>query len=103
MWAANCQPTTRRENASMTKLKNTTPSQQRRYVKSAHHNASGLLVLKSRWTRSGGRRAEGSGVVVRHGLPRRLAPWMPARRIRRLTRSRPTCSPARSIAFQVRR
>jgi len=32
MWLANCQPTTRREKTSMTKLKNTTPSQQRRYV-----------------------------------------------------------------------
>jgi hypothetical protein len=30
MWAANCQPTIRRENASRTKAKKTTPSQQRR-------------------------------------------------------------------------
>jgi hypothetical protein len=30
MWLANCQPTIRREYASMTKLKNTRPSQQRR-------------------------------------------------------------------------
>jgi hypothetical protein len=28
MWLANCQPTIRRLNASITKLKNTTPSQQ---------------------------------------------------------------------------
>jgi hypothetical protein len=30
MCAANCQPTTRRENASITNAKNTSPSQQRR-------------------------------------------------------------------------
>ena len=57
-------------------LKNTTPSQQRRYVKSASHSSSGRVALKSRLTRSGLRVADGSGVVVRHGLPRRLAPWM---------------------------
>jgi len=85
MWLANCQPTIRRLNASMTKLKNTTPSQQRRYVKSASHNRLGAGALKSRSTRSGGRVALGSGVVVRHGLPRRLAPRMPAWRISRLT------------------
>jgi hypothetical protein len=47
----------------MTKLKNTTPSQQRRYVKSASHKASGRVALKSRWTRSGARRADGSAVA----------------------------------------
>jgi hypothetical protein len=45
----------------------------------------------------------GSGLVVRHGLPRRLAPWMLLVRISRLTRSRPTCTPAPWSAFQVRR
>ena len=34
-------------------------------------------------------------MVVFHGLPRRLAPWMPWARISRSTRPRPTCSPAR--------
>jgi hypothetical protein len=58
----------------MTKLKNTTPSQQRRYVKSASQSALGLVALKSRWTRSGARRAAASAIVVRHGLPRRFAP-----------------------------
>jgi hypothetical protein len=98
MWLANCQPTIRRLNASITKLKNTTPSQQRRYVKSASHSASGRSALKSRLTRSGLRAAAGSEIVVRHGLPRRLAPWIPLTRISRLTRSRPTCSPARPSA-----
>ena len=55
----------------MMKLNNTTPSQQRRYVKSATHNSSGPLAVKSRSTRSVGRRAAGSGLVVRHGRPRR--------------------------------
>ena len=48
--------------------------------------------------RSGGLVAVGSGVVVRQGLPRRLAPWMPWARISRLTRSRPTSTPARLSA-----
>src|SRR4051794_341858 len=52
----------------MTKLKNTTPSQQRRYVKSASHNASRRDALKSRLTRSGLRVAAGSAIVVRHGF-----------------------------------
>ena len=77
MCDANCQPTIRRENTSMTKLKNTTPSQQRKYVKSATQSSSGRVAVKSRLTRSGLRVADASGVVVRHGLPRRLAPWMP--------------------------
>ena len=36
------------------------------------------MALKSRSTRSGRRAAFGSGFVVRQGLPRRLAPWIPA-------------------------
>ena len=40
--------------------------------------------------------ALGSGIVVRHGLPRRFAPWIPLTRISRSTQPRPTCSPARS-------
>ena len=42
-------------------------------------------AVKSRFTRSGRRRAIGSGLVVRHGLPRRLAPWIPCARISRWT------------------
>jgi hypothetical protein len=64
---------------------------------------SGRCALKSRLTRSGLRVAAGSAIVVRHGLPRRLAPWIAWVRIRRLTRSRPTSSPARNSAFHVRR
>ncbi len=74
MCPANCQPTIRRLKASMTKEKKTTPSQQRRYVKSASHSVSGRCALKSRLTRSGLRCAAGSAIVVRHGRPRRLAP-----------------------------
>ena len=75
MLAANCQPTIMRLNASITKLKNTTPSQQRRYVKSASHSRSGarrgeVTVDEIRVTRP----PPGSAVVVRHGLPRRFAP-----------------------------
>jgi hypothetical protein len=39
MWLANCQPTMRRKNASMMKLKKIRPSQQRRCVKSASQSA----------------------------------------------------------------
>ncbi len=56
--------------------------------KSASHSASGRSALTSRCTRSGLRVAAGSAIVVRQGLPRRLAPWRPCVRIRRLTRSR---------------
>jgi hypothetical protein len=52
-------------------------------VKSATRSASGRSAVKSRLTRSAGRAAVGSGVVVRHGLPRRLAPE-PRRQHRRL-------------------
>src|SRR3954449_9298211 len=38
----------------------------------------GASALKSRCTRPSRRWAVGSDVVVRHGLPRRLAPWIPA-------------------------
>ena len=67
-------PTIRRLNASMTKLKNTTPSQQRRYVKSASPSASGRSAVKSRSTRSGLRAAVGSRVVVAKTC---LAAWRP--------------------------
>ena len=46
-------------------------------MKSATHSSSGRSAVKSRSTRSGLRVAAGSAIVVRHGLPRRLAPWMP--------------------------
>ena len=46
-------------------------------MKSANHSSSGRDASKSRCTRSGLRSAEGSARVVRHGFPRRLAPWMP--------------------------
>ena len=61
----------------MTNAKYRTPSQQRSRVKSQTQSRSGASALKSRSTRSAGRMAFGSGIVVRHGLPRRLAPWMP--------------------------
>ena len=69
----------------MTNAKYNTPSQQRSRVKSQTHSSSGREALKSRSTRSAGRVAFGSAIVVRHGLPRRLAPWMPASRISRWT------------------
>ncbi len=43
MLPANCQPTIIREKTSITKLKNATPSQQRRYVKSATHRRFGRV------------------------------------------------------------
>lgn len=62
------------------------------YVTAATHSALGLLAVKSRLTRSRLRVATGSGVVVRHGLPRCVAPRMSCSRTRRLTRSGPTNS-----------
>ena len=103
MLAASCQPTTIRENTSITKLKYRTPSQQRRYVKSPTQRRFGASAVKSRLTRSAGLRAAGSALVVRHGFPRRFAPWMLLAAISRCTRQRGTCSPARASAFHIRR
>jgi hypothetical protein len=58
---------------------------------------------RSRWTRSGRTPACGSGFVVRQGLPRRFAPWIPPVFISRCTRQRGTCSPARRSVFHIRR
>lgn len=58
---------------------------------------------KSRCTRSGRRTARGSGVVVRHGLPRRFAPTIPLVFISRCTLQRGTRSPARRSATHIRR
>ena len=77
MLAASCQPTIIRENTSRMNAKNNSPSQQRRYVKSPTHRRFGALAVKSRLTRSGLFVAAGSAFVVRHGFPRRLAPWTP--------------------------
>ena len=63
------------------------------WVMSATQSRSGPLAVKSRSTRSGRRRAAESGLVVRHGLPRRLAPQMPLARIKRSTVQRATGSP----------
>lgn len=103
MCEASCQPTIMRLNASITNEKNTSPSQQRKYVRSATHNSLGRLVVKSRSTRSGRRSACGSDLVVRHGFPRRLAPWMPLFFISRSIRPRPARSPSRLSAFHIRR
>jgi hypothetical protein len=46
---------------------------------SATQSSFGREALKSRWTRSGRRAACASRRVVRHGLPRRFAPWIPGR------------------------
>jgi len=102
MLVASCQPTTWREKTSITKLKKTTPSQVRRWVKSATQRALGRSAVKSRSTRSGFRFPAGSGVVVRQGLPRRLAPWIPFAAISRSTVQRATLSPRRSSSFQTR-
>ena len=78
MLAASCHPTIILENTSRMNAKYRTPSQQRRYVKSPTHSRFGALAVKSRLTRSGRLAAFGSGLVVRHGFPRRFAPWIPA-------------------------
>ena len=103
MLVASCQPTTMRLKTSITKLKKTTPSQVRRCVKSATQRRFGASAVKSRSTRSGFRLPSGSGVVVRQGLPRRLAPWMPFLRISRSTAQRAHSMPCRRSSFQVRR
>jgi len=103
MLPASCQPTIIRENTSITKLKYATPSQQRTCVKSPTHRRLGAGAVNSRQTRSRGRVADGSDLVVRHGFPRRFAPWIPWVAISRCTWQRATCSPARNSAFQQRR
>src|SRR5215207_9688006 len=70
---------------------------------SATQSSFGRAAAKSRRTRSGRRAACGSERVVRHGLPRRLAPTIPLLFISRCTRQRGTCSPARRNAFHIRR
>jgi hypothetical protein len=103
MLPASCQPTTILENTSMMNAKNSSPSQLRRYVKSPTHTRFGALAANSRQTRSGRLAATGSGFVVRHGFPRRFAPWIPCRRISRCTWQRGAVSPARRSAFHIRR
>ena len=68
---------------------------------SATQSRSGPAAVKSRSTRSGRRRAAGSGLVVRHGLPRRLAPQIPLARINRSIVQRDR--PARLSATHMRR
>jgi len=59
--------------------------------------------VKLRSTRSGRRRAAGSGRVVFQNLPRRLAPQIPLALISRSTVQRATGSPARFSAIHTRR
>jgi hypothetical protein len=103
MCGASCQPTTIRLKQSITNAKKTSPSQQRRWDRSATQSWFGRDALKSRWTRSGRRCACRPGLVVRQGLPRRFAPRIPFARISRCTRQRGACSPARRSAFHIRR
>ena len=91
------------ENTSITKLKYTGPSQQRRYVKSPTHSRFGALGGEVPVDQIRRRCAVGSVIVVRHGFPRRFAPRIPCARISRCTWQRGAVSPARRSAFHVRR
>jgi len=68
-------------------------------VKSATHRASGLVAVKSRFTRSGARTWVASALVVKRFLAL-VAPWIPCWRMSRATWSRPTSISRRLAAFQ---
>ena len=63
-------------------------------MKSTTHNRFGAVAVKSRSTRSGGRVAAGSGLVMTNLLPR-LTPRRPTVRISRSTVHRATGWPSR--------
>ncbi len=73
-----------REKASMMKATYTNPDHVATYVRSATHSWFGLVAVKFRSTRSAGRDAAWSGIVVRRVLPL-TAPCRPVLRIRRST------------------
>ena len=79
MCAASCQPTIIRPKASSTNAKKMRPLPATQVGDVSDPELVRALPLMSRWTRSGRRGACTSGRVVRQGLPRRLAPWIPAR------------------------
>ena len=78
----SCQPTTRRENTSMTNAAYTQPANVRQYVMSATHSWFGAVAVKSRSTRSGRVSGPLPWIVVR-GPFARLTPRRPAERISR--------------------
>lgn len=73
----DCWPTIRWPSAPITKLASTLPSQQRRRLKSASHEAADRSALKSRSTRSCGRVAVGSwcATACRGALPLLWQGW----------------------------
>jgi len=93
----------RRENTSMTNATYTNPRHVGTYVRSATHSWFGRTAVNFRVTRSGGRPAAASGIVVTVNLRPRTAPARPRRRIRRPTVQRATACPSRRSCFQTLR
>ena len=89
MWLASCQPTTRAavDVDDEAEEQQALPAAQVGEV--GRPRARSATTREVRWTRSGLRRAVGSAIVVRHGLPP-LGALDPCARISRRTRSRPT-------------
>jgi hypothetical protein len=88
-----CQPTIRRENTSMTNATYTNPRHVATYVRSATHSWFGRMAWNCRVTRSGGRAAAVSEIVVTVNFRPRTTPARPRCRIRRATVQRATACP----------
>ncbi len=91
-------PTILRENASMMKHTYAVCAHVDTNVRSVTHKRFGRSAVKSRSTRSAGRRASSSGTVVRT-FRLRDTPRIPSCPMRRATWSRPITWPARWAAF----
>lgn len=97
------QPTIRRENTSMTNATYTNPRHVATYVRSATHSGFGRTAWNCRVTRSGGRAAAVSGIVVTVNFRPRTTPARSRRRIRRATVQRATACPSRLSCCQTLR
>ena len=87
----------------MTNATYTKPRDVATYVRSATHSWFGRPALNCRVTRSGGRTAAVSGMVVTVNFRPRTTPAMPRRRIRRATVQLATACPSRLSCFQTLR
>src|SRR5690606_14163371 len=95
------QPTIRREYTSITNATYTKPRHVATYVRSETHNWFGRSAVKLRSTRSSGRAAAPSGIVVSLKRRPRTAPVSPSCSISRSTLQRPTRMPSRFSCFQT--
>jgi hypothetical protein len=85
----------------MTNATYTNPRQVATDVRSATHSSFGRTAVNCRVTRSAGRAAAVSGIVVTVNFRPPTAPARPRRRIRRATVPRATACPSRLSCFQT--